>query len=107
MRNDSLNQIAIIVWFKSWFKPIIPIEKGDIGIYCDSLSFGTSNDGIQTVKYDIFTKVRTVGVYDELVEVEVVDVFTMNTTNDSIKDVVSSTIPKYIHPKYIKWEVKL
>ena len=106
MQNDSFNEILIVKWFKSLFKPVYQVSVGDVGIYRDSLSFGSMNDGIQTIKYDTFTKVEAVGVYDELIEVKIVDIFTMNSTNKGIKDVVESTIPKYINPKHIKWEIK-
>ena len=98
--NIFTNQI------KSLFKPKRVIKVGDIGIFRNVFTFDTLNDDNHAVKYDVYMKVKAVGVYDELVEIEVMDVYTVNTCNQDIKTLIDSTMPKYVYPKSIKWEEK-
>lgn len=89
---------------KSLFAAKRIVKVGDIGVYRDVLSVNTSNEDTHPLKYDIFAKVKAVAIYSNLVEIEVIDITTLNSCNDNIKNVISANIPKYIKSRQIKWE---
>lgn len=93
-------------FFKNLFKPKYIVKVGDVGIFRNVFTFDTLNDDNHAVKYDVYLKLRAINVYDGLIEVEVIDVYTVNTCNQDIRTLIDSTIPKYVNPKSIKWEVK-
>jgi hypothetical protein len=103
MHND---EIPVLDSFLNLFKKKRVIKKGDIGIYKEVLTISTINDGTHTLYYDIYTKVKAIAVYDNLVEIEVLDVMTLNSCNQDITNLINSNMPKYIKPKYIKWELE-
>jgi hypothetical protein len=82
------------------------INVGDYGVYQDVLSIDTINDGTHSLKYDIYTKVKAVAIYQNLVEIEIVEIFTINSCNQDVRELIEKNMPKYIHPKYIRWEIK-
>ncbi len=96
----------IMLWesIKNWFKPKRKVKRGDIGIYQDVLNVNTLNDGTHSMNYDMYIKVRAVAVFQNLVEIEVIHVMTTNSHHNEVKDLVNANIPKYIKPKYVKWE---
>lgn len=89
--------------FKNLFRPKRRIKCGDVGIYQDVLNISTLNDGTHSMNYDMYIKVRAVGVYQNLVEIEVIDVMTTNSHHTEVEDLIKANIPKYIKPKYVKW----
>lgn len=91
---------------KELFSKKREISVGDKGVYQDVLTIDTINDGTNSLKYDIYIKVSAKAVYENLIEIEVLDVFTLNTSNTDVKCLIEANIPKYIKPKYIKWEIK-
>jgi len=99
------NDIILLDNIKKLFKTTT-INVGDIGIYQDVLTIDTMNDGIHSLKYDIYTKVKALAIYENLVEIEIIEVSTINSCNDDVKSLINTNMPKYIKPKYIKWEVK-
>lgn len=105
MQNKD-NDILLFHELKKYFKPKKEVKVGDIGIYQDVLSVNTNNDGTHTLHYDIYAKVKAVAIYENLIEIVVIDVFTINVCNHDIQGLVNSNMPKYIKPKYIKWECK-
>lgn len=82
------------------------VNVGDVGVYQDVLTIDTINDGTHSLKCDIYVKVKAIAVYDNLIEVETMDIFTLNTSQTNVENLIKANIPKYIKPKYIKWEVK-
>ena len=91
---------------KAFFKKRNPIRIGELGIYQDALTIDMANDGVHTSRYTTFVKVKAVGIYDNLVEVEVVEITIMNSCNTHVDELIRANMPKYINPKYIKWEIK-
>jgi len=91
---------------KNYFRPKRVVKVGDVGIYQDVLSLDTFNDATHTLKYDIYAKIRALAVFDNLVEVEILDMTTLSPCNQDIKTIIDISIPKYIKSKYVKWEVK-
>ena len=101
------NEIHLVDKIKNTFKKPRVIRVGDVGIYQDVLTVNTINDGTHSLYYDIYAKVKALAIYENLVEIEVLDVVTLNSCNQEIKSIIDTNMPKYIHPKYIKWEIKL
>jgi hypothetical protein len=105
MSTNELDQ-DVVSYLNNLFKKKKPICVGDKGIYQDVLTVDTINDGTHSLKYDIFIKISAKAVYENLIEIEVIDTFTLNTSNTDVQSLIKANIPKYIKPKYIKWEVK-
>lgn len=82
------------------------VNLDDVGIYQDVLIIDTLSDGNKSIKYEFFVKVKAVGIYQNLIEIEIIDVSTSNTCNDDLVNVVVDNIPKFIKPDLIQWEVK-
>jgi hypothetical protein len=100
------NDIVLFDNIKKLFKKKKQINVGDIGIYQDVLSLNTLNDGTHTLNYDIYAKVKALAIYENLIEIEIIDVTTINACKEDVKTLIDSNMPKYIKPKYIKWEIK-
>lgn len=103
MHNEEIPFFDAIT---NLFKKKRVVKKGDMGIYKDVLTINTINDGTHTLYYDIYAKVEAVGIYDNLVEIKVIDVVTLNSCNQDITNLINANMPKYIKPKYIKWELE-
>jgi len=82
------------------------IKVGDIGIYQDIISVNTYNDGTNKIECKFSVKVKATGVFEKLVEIEIVGVFNTNNCDEHLDKMISSSIPKFVHPRYIKWELK-
>lgn len=82
------------------------INSGDIGVYQELLTVNTQNEATHSLYYDIYFKVRAKAVYDDLVEIEIVDTVILNSCSDEIKTLIDTNTPRYIHQKFIKWENK-
>ena len=100
------NDIVLFDNIKKLFKRKRQINVGDIGIYQDVLSISTLNDGTHSLNYDIYAKIKALAIYENLIEIEIIDVTTLNACNDEVKTLIDANMPKYIKPKYIKWEIK-
>jgi hypothetical protein len=97
----ELEDLAILNFFKK--KKIV--KTGDVGIYKDVLSISTTNDSTHTMYYDIYAKVRAISIYDNLIEVEIIDISTFNACSEDIKNLINTNMPKYIKPNLVKWEI--
>lgn len=86
-----------------YFKKPLDVKVGDIGIFQDILTFYTANQHSDVVRHSVFTKIKVIAVYDELVEVEIVDMEVANSAPLSFKELVSSTNTKYLNPRLINW----
>ena len=100
------REIDFFGWIKELFTNKNRLEKGDIGIYKDVLSLDTSNDVNNVINYIIHAKVKIIAIYEDLVEVETVEITITNVCNEHIKSLIEDNMPKYINPKFIKWELK-
>lgn len=99
-------EIPLFENLKALFKKRKHISIGDIGVYQDAFTVDMANDSIHTARYSIFVKVKAVAIFENLVEVEVVEITIMNSCNENIDALIKANMPKYINPKYIKWEIK-
>lgn len=100
------NDMVLFDNIKQLFKRKRQINVGDVGIYQDVLSISTLNDGTHSLNYDIYAKVKALAIYENLVEIEMIDVTTLNACDEDVKTLIDANMPKFIKPKYIKWEVK-
>ena len=84
------------------------IEKGDIGVYHDVLSLYMLNDDTDNmVKHKIFAKIVVLGVYSNLVEIDVVgDINIPDSTSNELTNLISKNFPKYVDPKHVSWQKK-
>jgi len=99
------NDIELIVSFKSLFRRKRRPKVGDVGIYKDVLTINTSNEGTHQLFYDIFAKVRVIAIYEDLAELEIVEVTNLNAGNQEISSVINANIPKFLSPNRVKWEI--
>lgn len=104
MSNDY--EFVFIDYLKDLFRKKRIPQVGDMGIYKDVLTITTINDGTHALYYDIYAKVRVIGAYNNLVELEIISITTLNASNNDITSVINANIPKYLHPKYVRWEIK-
>ncbi len=82
-------------------------RKGDVGIYCDELVLYSKNSDNDTLKHTYNAKIRVLGVYQNLVEIELVDdIRISDSTSDEITKLIQKNFPKFANPSSIKWEVK-
>jgi hypothetical protein len=44
-------------------------------------------------------------VYDQLVEVEVLDMTISDSANEDIINLIKNNMPKYVNPKIVKWQI--
>jgi hypothetical protein len=81
------------------------VTKDQLGVYHDVWAMSTSNENTHTIRYDIFVKVKAVEVYDNLIEIEVEDVKISEDVNEHLLNIITSSIPKYIEPRKVKWTI--
>ena len=96
----------IDIIFKKWFGKKRKISVDDIGVYKYIFLMDTVNEASHSHKYNIFTKIKAVHVYDELVEAELVDFHVNEPMTEDVLAVIKKNFPKYINPKLIQWEIK-
>lgn len=101
MRRD--NNSSLVKWFKNLRKKSREIKKGDVGVYHDILSLRTLTEEQQPLHCDFYVKVVAVNVFEDLIEIEIQDIKTIDSTNQEVVALIKSMIPKYLKPKYINW----
>jgi hypothetical protein len=92
---DKLNKV---------FRKKFNLRKGQLGVYHDKLAFYTENDGSDVIKHNIYVKIKIVEVYDELVEIEVLDFTISDSASLDIINLVKNNMPKYVNPRIVKWQ---
>ena len=103
--QEYTNDIEIIDGFKRLFRKRRKPKIGDIGIYKDVLTINTANEGTHQLFYDLFCKVKATAIYENLVELEIIEVTNLNAGNQEISTVINANIPKYMDPKRINWQI--
>lgn len=97
------NDINLLEKIKIWFKKVKPIKKGDIGIYHYIWASETFNEISTGLRYDVFTKIKAIELYDNLVEIEVIDIKINDSASQDVINMITNNVPKYIRPKQAKW----
>ena len=95
-------------WFSwlNWFRKRKEINIGDLGIYHYIWSCDTLHEDSHGLKYDVYAKIRAVDIYDELIEIDVVDIKINDSASVEIQNIIKNNFPKYVHPRYVKWQLK-
>lgn len=87
------------------FKKKLTLKKGQLGVYHDKLAFYTENDGSDVIKHNIYVKIRIVEVYDQLVEIDVLDFTISDSASQDIINLVKNNMPKYVNPRIVRWQI--
>ena len=67
------NDVSAFRSLMRYFKRKKNVEVDDIGIYQYIWSIDTIHDTTHSIKYDVFAKVKAKEVYDNLVEIELLN----------------------------------
>jgi len=102
----SNNQTPFFGFFGKKTKSLKKINVGDVGIYHDVLTYYNQNDTGDAVKHNIFTKVRVLEVYQDLVEVEILHTEISDTVDPCVAQLAKINISRYVSPKNVKWQIK-
>ena len=98
--NDNFN---LVTFFKKLFAKSIPVLKDDIGIYHYVWSCSTFDMDTREMHCDVYLKVKAIQVYDDLVEIVVIDTSLSDYFNRDVLGMIKSGQPKYVSAKKIKW----
>ena len=105
--NNKDNDIVLFNKIKRLFKKPKLVAKGQLGIYHYIWGCDTINNDSNAIKYDIYLKIKASEIYDELVEIEVVDVTINDSANQDIINIIKANLPKYVDPRYVNWQIIL
>ena len=102
---ESFKEESFLTRLNKVFKKKLNLVKGQLGVYHDKLAFYTENDGSDVIKHNIYVKIKIVEVYDELVEIEVLDFTISDSASQDIINLVKNNMPKYVNPRIVKWQI--
>ena len=102
--SQKTEEITFFAKLFGYFSKKRKLQKGDLGVYKDTLSYNPVYSSTRSLQYDIYIKVRAVEVYDHLVEVEVID--TKMTTSEDLSSLIKIDNIKYLDPKLVKWQLQ-
>ncbi len=103
--NKQENDIALFNWFRKRFKKSKYVTKGQLGIYNYIWACDTIHEDSSGFKFDINAKIKVLETYEDVVEVEVLDIKINDSASQDIINIITKNFPKYIDPKYIKWQI--
>lgn len=98
------TEILLVEKIRTWLKPKKIVNVNDVGIYQDILSISNANEGVYPQNYHIYAKVKAVAIFQNLIEIEVLEINIVNACDENITNIVTGSIPKYILPKYVRWQ---
>jgi len=102
---ENFKEESFLTRLNKVFKKKLTLVKGQLGVYHDKLAFYTENDGSDVIKHNIYVKIKIVEVYDELVEIEVLDFTISDSASQDIINLVKNNMPKYVNPRIVKWQI--
>lgn len=102
---ESFKEESFLTRLNKVFKKKLHLTKGQLGVYHDKLAFYTENDGSDVIKHNLYVKIKIVEVYDELVEIEVMDFTISDSASQDIINLVKNNMPKYVNPRIVKWQI--
>ena len=82
------------------------IQKGDLGVILDVLQIHTQDNTADAIKHNVFIKIEVLEVYEDLVEVKIVDVIMSDSANECVVDLVKNGLSKFMTTKNVKWQIK-
>lgn len=98
-KNEEFN-----IPFAKFFRKKLNLYKGQLGVYHDKLAFYTYNESSDVIKHNIFIKVRIIEIYNQLVEIEILDITISDSANQDIINLIKNNLPKYVNPRVVKWQ---
>lgn len=99
------NDIAFITWLRRRFKKHKAIVKGQLGIYHYIWACDTMNEDSNGLKYDIYAKLKAIEVYEDMIEIELIDIKINDSASQDIINIITNNFPRYVNPKYVKWQI--
>jgi hypothetical protein len=87
-------------------EPSVTVNVGDIGIYQDVIAHYSEKTTKETIKNDVFVKVKVTNVYKDLVEIEVLQIDVLENAHPFIVTLAETSIGKYLNPKQVKWQCR-
>lgn len=105
MTREQKTESEFINWLSKLFKKKITVIKGDLGVYHDVLTFNTLGNSARSFNYDIFVKVQAIEVYEDLIEVEILDVMISESVSVEMSNFIKHEKLKYLNPKDVKWQI--
>lgn len=101
---ENFKEDSFFVRLSKVFTKNLTLQKGQLGVYHDKLAFYTDNDGSDIIKHNIYVKIKIVEVYDQLVEIEVLDFTISDSASLDIINLVKNNMPRYVNPRIVKWQ---
>lgn len=108
MTDSNINHrdMHFVRWVGGLFiKPRL-VVAGDLGIYHYIWGCDTFHEDSHGLKYDVYAKIKALGIYESLIEIEAVDIKINDSASTEIQNVIKNNFPKYVNPKYVKWQLK-
>lgn len=107
MSKENEKQRLISRLYDAIMRTNSNIKEGDIGVYCDELALYTKNNDHDASKHSYNAKIKVIGVYDNLVEIILVDdIRISDSTSIEITQLIQKNFPRFVHPKNVRWKVK-
>lgn len=104
--NKQEYDLTLIDRIRKAFKKPRIITVGELGIFHEVVSYGTRSDTTNDLTYDVYAKIRAVEVYDNLVEVEIVNIKISDSVSQDIVNLVNNNFPRYVNPKHVNWQIQ-
>jgi hypothetical protein len=102
---DNTQETFVFGKLFNMFKKKHVLNRGQLGVYHDKLAFDTYNNSADSLRHNIYVKVKIVEVYDQLVEIEVLDFTVSDSASEDVINLVKHNMPKYVNPKMVKWQM--
>lgn len=103
--KQETGDIAIFEAFIKLFKRKRKVKKGDLGVYHDTISYTTIGNSSRTLHCNVFIKVEAVEVFEDLVEVQVIDIKIIESVSEDMTNFIKQVDIKYLNPNQVKWRI--
>src|ERR1035437_411635 len=104
--SDISSEIVFIEKIRNLFRRKRKVNDGDLGVFEDTLTFTSIGNTSRAVHYDIFVKVKCIQSYDDLVEVEVLDVTISESASEDTCKFIKHDNLRYLKPSKVKWQTE-
>lgn len=105
MTYSSSNKTRPDSFLKKFFNKEPEVYKGQLGV-C-KYTWGTDTrlkNSDNSQQYNVYAKVEAVHVYDNLVEVKMIDLEVFDSINENILDIIKAEFNTFVDPRDINWE---
>lgn len=100
--SQQNDDVVLFSKIRALFRKKRKVKVGDLGVYhdiCGYIPLGSTRN----IHYDVYIKVKAVEVYENLVEVEVLNV-KIQESEDMCNFIKEDNI-KYLKPSDVQWQV--